>query len=185
MAAVPPVVRAAGTPRRGVTHEPRPTGRQEGELRDKVYKSARILPIIFVADGIFMVWPLVKGGYAWLTYGRLSYLPLFFPAFLVGLVFSAIYAHGFARRSWTVRKAEPLFLLLFVLAVGAKVAVFMMGRRDDQRGAAHDGVGELGPPTGRVWIGEANPLQIESEGRRVVMTSFEQVAAQVKAERRT
>jgi hypothetical protein len=135
-------------------------GRQEGELREKVHKIARVLSIIFVADGIFMVWPLAQGGYVWLTYGMFSYLPVFMPAFVVGLVISVVYAHGFARRSWTVRRTERLFFLVFVLAVAAKVAVFIEGRRQDQRRAARDAVSEHVLPTVRP-ADEANPLQLE------------------------
>src|SRR5688500_14847089 len=80
-----------------------------------------------------MLWPLAEGGYDWLTYGKFRYLPVCLPAFLVSSVILAVYAHGCARRSWRVRRAELLFLLLFVLAVGAKVAVFIEARRDDQR----------------------------------------------------
>ena len=127
---------------------------EEGELREKVYKIARILSIIFVADGIFMLWPLAEGGYAWLTYGKFSYLPVFFPAFLVSLVISAVYAHGFARRSWRVRRAELLFLLVYVLAVGAKVAVFIEARRNDQRNEIQERADALstGRPHDRVAV---------------------------------
>jgi hypothetical protein len=145
-------------------HGPRPTGRQEDELREQVYRIARILSIIFVADGIFMLWALAEGGYAGLGYGQFSFFPLFIPAFLAGLVISAFYAHGFARRLWTVRRTEWLFFLLFVLAVGAKVAVFIEGRRDDQRAAAQDAVGEHGSTPGPRPIDEATPLQINIDG---------------------
>ena len=92
-------------------------------MREKVYKIARVLAIIFVVDGLLMAWALAEGGYAILGYAQFSFLPVFIPAFLVGLVIMGLYAHGFARRSWTVRKAELLFFLLFFLAVAAKVAL--------------------------------------------------------------
>src|SRR5688500_10024549 len=85
-----------------------PSSRPEGVLREKVYRIARVLSIIFVADGLLMAWAMAVGGYAGLTYGQFSYIPMFIPAFLGGLVISAIYVHGFARRSWTVRKNELL-----------------------------------------------------------------------------
>ena len=133
-------------------------GASEGGLREKVYKIARVLSIIFVADGIFMAWALARGGYAGLGYGQLSYIPLFIPAFLVGLVISAIYVHGFARRSWTVRQSERLFFLLFFLAVAAKVAVFIQGQRDDARERRMYGVAER-VSYSAPFRDEATPLQ--------------------------
>ena len=119
-------------------------------MRERVYKIARVLPIIFVADGLFMAWARAKADLSGIGYTTFIFIPVFIPAFLVGLVLSAIYVHGFARRSWTVRKAESLFFLLFFLAIAAKVAVFMAGRRarqlDDLRYGVHavNTVGEQG-----------------------------------------
>ena len=107
------------------THEPRPTGDGRGDLRESVYKIARVLSIVLGADGLLMAWALVKDGYGLLGYVQFSFMPLFIPAFVMGLLISAIFVHGFARRSWTVRQTELLFFLLFSLAVAAKVTFFL------------------------------------------------------------
>ena len=101
-------------------------------MREKLYTIARVLSIIFVADGLFMAWVVGYGGSAGLTYAKFGF-PVFVLAVLVGLVISVIYVHGFARQSWTVRKAESLFFLLFFLALAGKVALFVEGQRADQR----------------------------------------------------
>ena len=94
-------------------------------MREKVYKIARVLSIIFVADGLFMAWAVADLDYRLLGYGQISFLPVFIPALLVGLVTLTIFLYGLVRRSWTVRKTELLFFLLFFLAVAAKVALFI------------------------------------------------------------
>ena len=141
--------------------------RQEVVLREKVYKIARVLSIIFVLDGLFMAWAVAYGGYAYLTYGMFSYLPLFFPAFLVGLVLSAIYVHGFARRSWTVRQPELVFFVLFVLAIVGKVALFVAGERADRRDASGFSLSEHGPPTAQC----TTPLENGGEDLHVFQRS--------------
>lgn len=93
--------------------------------RATLYKWAVGLSIIYAADGIFMAWALLNGGYAFLGYGKLSYLPVFMPALFAGLVVSAMYAHGFVRRGWTALKAEWLFFFCLADAVAAKVVVIV------------------------------------------------------------
>lgn len=93
--------------------------------RTKLYKWAVGLSIIYVADGIFMAWALLEGGYAPLGYGQLSYGPVFVPACLAGLVVSGMYLHGFTRRGWTALKAEWLFFFVLFDAVAAKVIVYI------------------------------------------------------------
>ncbi|MES2521389.1 MAG: hypothetical protein V4617_01735 [Gemmatimonadota bacterium] len=93
--------------------------------RTKLYKWAVGLSIIYVADGAFMAWALLKGGWATLGYGQVSYFPVFIPAFLAGLVVSGMYLRGFTRHGWTAHKAEWLFFFLLVDAVAAKVIVFI------------------------------------------------------------
>ena len=97
-------------------------------MREKVYKIARVLSIIYVFDGLFMAWAVAKGGYAGVGYAKFSLFPLFIPALLVGVVISAIYVYGIARRSWTLRKSEVVFILLLFLAVVYKVTNALVGR---------------------------------------------------------
>ena len=107
-------------------------------MREKVYKIAGVLSIIFVFDGLFMAWAMAAGGYAGLTYVNLSFFPLFVPAVLVGLVITAIYANGVARRSWTLRKSEVAFFLVLFLAVVYKVTPRWWDEAEyGQCGAAH------------------------------------------------
>ncbi len=94
-------------------------------LRAKLYRWAIGLSIIYVLDGAFMAWALMEGGYAGLGYGRLSYLPVFIPSLLAGLIVSSMYLYGFLRRGWTARKMEWIFFFLLVDAVAAKVIVFV------------------------------------------------------------
>ena len=93
-------------------------------MRERVYKIARVLSIVFVADALFMAWGLASGDRL-LGYGQLGFVPLFIPAFLVSLVIAAIYVYGFVRRSWTVRQSEHLFFFLVVLAAAAKITLFL------------------------------------------------------------
>ena len=109
---------------------------RDGLLRERIYGIARVLSIMFVVDGLIMAWTAAVGSYAWISYALFSFTPVFIPAFLVGLVISALYVHRFARQSWTARRTELLFFLLFFLAVAAKVAVVVEARRADQRGAS-------------------------------------------------
>ena len=94
-------------------------------MRDRVYKFAIGLSVVFVADGLFMAWALYEGGYAGLGYGMLIYFPVFIPATLVALVVIGIYISGFVRLSWSPRRAEWLFFLLFGAALTAKLIVFV------------------------------------------------------------
>jgi hypothetical protein len=97
--------------------------KDKSELRERVYRYAIALSVVFVADGIFMGWALMHGAYAFLGYGKFSYIPVFFPAMIAGLVVSGIYVYGFMRLSWVARKAEWLFFFLFTDAVAAKIIV--------------------------------------------------------------
>jgi ABC-type sulfate transport system permease component len=97
----------------------------EGSQRERPYKMAIVLSVAFVVDGALMAWALVRDGYALLGYGKLVFLPIFIPSFLVGLVVSGKYVYGFARHSWRARKAEWLFFFLFAGAIAAKVAIFI------------------------------------------------------------
>jgi hypothetical protein len=96
-----------------------------GGTRERVYKCALGLSIVFVADGILMAWALLDGAYAFGTYSLISYFPVFLPALLVALVISGIYVHGFTRLSWTARKAEWLFFFVLADAVAAKIIVLV------------------------------------------------------------
>ena len=98
-----------------------PESQNGGGTREKAYKYAIGLSIVFLVDGIFMASAVLYGGYAILPYVKLSFFPVFLPAFLVGLVITGIYVHGFTRRSWTIRKAEWLFFFVFANAVAAKI----------------------------------------------------------------
>lgn len=93
--------------------------------RRKLYKWAVGLSIIYVVDGIFMAWALLNGAYAFPGYAALSYIPLFMPALIAGLVVSGVYAHGFVRRGWKARKAEWFFFFFLADAVAAKVIVIV------------------------------------------------------------
>jgi hypothetical protein len=84
-----------------------------------------MLSCIYVADGIFMAWALLNGAYAFLGYGKLSYLPVFVPALFCGLAVSGLYVHGFLRLGWTARKAEWLFFFILFDAVAAKLIVII------------------------------------------------------------
>lgn len=95
----------------------------EDPRRTSLYRWAIALSCIYVADGFFMAWALLNGAYAFLGYGKLSYLPVFLPAFVAGLVVSTMYVDGFLRRGWTARKAEWLFFFILVDAVAAKLLV--------------------------------------------------------------
>ena len=101
-----------------MTHDP-----ERG--RTKLYKWAIGLSTIYVADGALMAWALMKGGWAMFGYGQVSFIPVFIPAFLAGLVVSGIYVHGFMQRGWTARRAEWFFFFLFADAVAAKVVVII------------------------------------------------------------
>jgi hypothetical protein len=90
-----------------------------------LYRWAIGLSIIYLADGAFMAWALLEGGYARLGYGAVSYFPVFIPALIAGLVVCGLYAHGFLRRGWTARKAEWLFFFILFDAVAAKVIVYV------------------------------------------------------------
>lgn len=92
-------------------------------MREKLYRWAIGLSVVFLADGIFMAWALMNGAYAFLGYGKMSYFPVFLPALLIGLIVTGIYIHGFMRLSWTARKAEWLFFFLLADAVAAKIIV--------------------------------------------------------------
>jgi len=96
-------------------------------VREKVYKIARVLSIIFVLDGLFMAWAMAAGGYAGVGYAKVSFFPLFVPAFVVGVVISVIYVYGVARRSWTLRKSEVVFFLVLFLAIALKLSDRQVG----------------------------------------------------------
>jgi len=101
-------------------------------MRERLYKFAIGLSIIFVADGIFMAWSLYAdrgSAYPMLGYAQVSYIPVFMPALLVSLVVVGFYTHGFARRSWTARGPERAFFVLLILAVAAKVIMTARGWR--------------------------------------------------------
>jgi hypothetical protein len=97
----------------------------EDARRRTLYRWAIGLSVVYLADGIFMAWALLNGAYAFLGYGKLSYLPVFIPALLVGLAVSGMYVDGFLRRGWTARKAEWLFFFILVDAVAAKIIVII------------------------------------------------------------
>lgn len=96
---------------------------RDAARRTRLYRWAIGLSFIYLADGAFMAWALLEGGYARLGYGAVSYFPVFIPALIAGLVVSGLYAHGFLRRGWTARKAEWLFFFILFDAVAAKVIV--------------------------------------------------------------
>lgn len=101
--------------------------RNRRPFRERVYRLAIGLSVILAADGILMAAAFLTGGYAPLGYGQVSYLPVFMPTLVVALVVCGIYIHGFVRRSWTAQKGEWLFFALLVVAVAAKVVVFLRG----------------------------------------------------------
>lgn len=91
--------------------------------RTELYRWAIGLSVAYAIDGGLYAWTLLMGGYSGLAYGTLSFLPVFVPAFLLGLVATRLYWQGLTQHGWTLRKAEWLFLFLFASAVGAKVIV--------------------------------------------------------------
>ncbi len=110
-----------GTPTTGakaMTHE------TEARRRE-LYRLAVGLSVAYVADGIFMIWALLDETYRGLTYGMWSFLPVFFPTCIAGLIVSRMYWQGFTRHGWTVRKAEWLFFFLLYNAVAGKAIVFI------------------------------------------------------------
>lgn len=103
---------------KGMTHETE-------ARRSTLYRWAIALSVAYVADGVFMTWALIEGGYAGMGYTALSFFPVFIPACILGLVASRLYWQGFTRLGWTARKAEWLFFFLLYNAVAAKVIVFI------------------------------------------------------------
>ncbi len=97
------------------------TNEMEAERRG-MYRWAIGLSVAYVADGIFMTWALIEGGYAGMGYAAFCFFPVFIPACTLGLVASRLYWQGFTRHGWTPRKAEWLFFFLFI-SVAAKVIV--------------------------------------------------------------
>ena len=93
--------------------------------RRKLYRWAIGLSVAYVADGIFMTWALINENYRGLIYTLLSFLPVFIPACIAGLVVGRMYWQGFTRHGWTARKAEWIFFFLLYNAVAAKVIVFI------------------------------------------------------------
>ena len=138
-------------------------------MRERVYKIARVLSIIYVLDALLMAWAWAEGGYAGVGYAKFL-ISVFVPAVLVGLVISAIYVHGFARRSWTVRQSERLFFLLFFLAVAVKVALAIQGLRDDARERQRYGVAKH-VSSSAPFLDETTPLQLKIEETAWAATS--------------
>jgi hypothetical protein len=98
-------------------------------MRERLYKFALVLSVLFVADGLFMTWSFLQDDWSPVGYAILSYVPVFIPAALVALVIAGIYVHGVTRKSWTLRKAERFFFLVFGLAVAAKLILFIRRQR--------------------------------------------------------
>jgi hypothetical protein len=90
-------------------------------MREKLHKFVIGLIFLFLADGLLMTWALLKGGYTFLGYFNVSYAPVFIPAAVASLIISVIYVNGFMRRAWRPQTLEWIFLLVFVVALAAKI----------------------------------------------------------------
>jgi hypothetical protein len=90
-------------------------------MRETVSKVAIGVSVLFAADNIFMVWALLYGGYGGWIYIFISLIPLFLPATLASIALTGIYVHGVRRRSWTLRRADRIFFVLFAVSLTIKV----------------------------------------------------------------
>lgn len=93
--------------------------------RKRLYRWAIGLSVAYVADGFYMAWALLDENYRGMAYTLLSFIPVFFPSCVAGLIVSRMYWYGFTRHGWKMRKAEWLFFFLLYNAVAAKAIVFV------------------------------------------------------------
>jgi hypothetical protein len=96
-------------------------------MREKLYKVAIVLQVIFVGDGLLMTLSLREGGYATMSYAVQSFFPFFLPAILIFLVVTGVYGYGYTRLSWKPRKLEVVFFVIFVVTLVYKYFAFLRG----------------------------------------------------------